>query len=130
MKFVREGSAPISGDSGLNDIRAAAERNVFGPAQTQGSLTQVNTSDAYIDHLLTYLDVSRLKPLKIVVNAGNGGAGAVIDKIESKLPFTFIKVHHEPDGNLPNGVPNPLLEENRAPTSEAILANHADMGIA
>ena len=130
MKFVREGSAPISGDSGLNDIRAAAERNTFGPAQSEGSLKQVDTAEAYIDHLLTYIDVSRLKPLKIVVNAGNGGAGAVIDRLESKLPFTFIKVHHEPDGNFPNGVPNPLLEENRAPTSEAICANHADMGIA
>ena len=77
-----------------------------------------------------YVDVAALKPLKIVVNAGNGGAGAVIDAIESRLPFSFVKVHHQPDGNFPNGVPNPLLEENRQPTIDAVLAEKADMGIA
>src|SRR5690606_5772974 len=69
--------------------------------------------DRYIAHLLGYIDVSALKPLKIVVNAGNGGAGHVIDALEGRLPFSFVKVHHEPDGHFPNGVPNPLLEENR-----------------
>lgn len=85
---------------------------------------------AYIEHLLSYVDRSRLKPLKIVVNAGNGGAGLIIDELESKLPFEFVKVHHEPDGTFPNGVPNPMLEQNRAPTIDAIRAHRADFGIA
>lgn len=130
MKLVRDNSKPISGDTGLTDIKALAEANEFAPAAARGKVSTVDTKPAYIEHLLTYLDVSALKPLKIVCNAGNGGAGPVIDLLEKHLPCEFIKVHHEADGNFPNGVPNPLLEENRAPTIEAIKANNADLGIA
>lgn len=130
MKLVRDNSKPISGDTGLNEIKALAEANDFGPGGIKGKVSSVDTKPAYIEHLLTYLDVSGLKPLKIVCNAGNGGAGPIIDLLEAHLPFEFIKVHHEADGNFPNGVPNPLLEENRAPTIEAIKANNADLGIA
>lgn len=130
MKLVKDNSKPISGDTGLTDIKALAEANGFGPVSGKGKVSSVDTKPAYIDHLLTYLDVSALKPLKIVCNAGNGGAGPIIDLLEAHLPFEFIKVHHEADGNFPNGVPNPLLEENRAPTIEAIKANNADLGIA
>jgi phosphomannomutase len=130
MKLVRDNSKPISGDTGLTDIKALAEANAFAPVERKGSVTAVDSKPAYIDHLLTYLDVAALKPLKIVCNAGNGGAGPIIDLLEKHLPFEFIKVHHEADGNFPNGVPNPLLEENRAPTIEAIKAHNADLGIA
>jgi phosphomannomutase len=130
MKLVRDNSKPISGDTGLTDIKALAEANAFAPVERKGSVTAVDTKPAYIEHLLTYLDVAALKPLKIVCNAGNGGAGPIIDLLEKHLPFEFIKVHHEADGNFPNGVPNPLLEENRAPTIEAIKAHNADLGIA
>jgi len=130
MKFVREGSRPISGDTGLFDIQAMAERNAFAGASRKGSLHALDTAPAYIEHLLSYVDVPSLPPLKIVVNAGNGGAGHVIDKLESLLPFEFIKLLHEPDGNFPNGVPNPLLEENRGATIAAVRAHGADMGIA
>ncbi len=131
MKFVRAGSEPISGDSGLLDIKALAEANDFGdPAAVRGDFKVLDTAQAYIDHLLGYVDVAALKPLKLVVNAGNGGAGGVIDRIESALPFEFIKLHHEPDGHFPNGVPNPLLEENRGVTIDAVKAHGADMGIA
>ena len=130
MKFVREGSKPISGDSGLFDIQKIAEQNQFAPVAKRGNYEALNTADAYVRHLLSYVDVKKLKPLKIVVNAGNGGAGQVIDRLEKHLPFQFIKVHHAPDGNFPNGVPNPLLEENRAPTIDAVRANKADLGIA
>jgi phosphomannomutase len=130
MKFVREGSKPISGDTGLLDIQALAERNDFAEPQARGKLQSLDTAEAYIQHLLDYIEVDKLKPLKVVTNAGNGGAGQVIDRIEEYLPIEFIKVHHEADGNFPNGVPNPLLEENRAPTIEAVKANNADMGIA
>jgi len=130
MKFVREASRPISGDSGLKEIQALAEANAFVAAAIEGSYETVSTLDPYIDHLLTYVDVNALRPLKIVCNAGNGGAGRVIDALEARLPFTFIKVHHEADGNFPNGVPNPLLVENRAATADAVRAESADMGIA
>lgn len=135
MKFVREGSRPISGDTGLFHIKRLAEQNDFPAVAKKGELHLLDTADAYIDHLLSYVDVSALKPLKLVVNAGNGGAGAVIDRLEAlaadkKLPFTFIKVHHEPDGNFPNGVPNPLLVENRAITIETVKEHKADLGIA
>ena len=80
--------------------------------------------------MLGCIEKSVLKPLKIVCNAGNGGAGPVIDLLEPHLPFEFIKVHHQPDGHFPNGVPNPLLVENRQPTIDAIKANQADIGIA
>ena len=112
MKFVREQSKPISGDNGLQEIRAFAERAQFPPPERVGVRRSVDTMQAYIAHLLSYVDVSKLKPLKIVVNAGNGGAGLIVDQLEPHLPFQFIKVHHEPDGHFPNGIPNPMLEEN------------------
>lgn len=130
MKLMREQSKPISGDTGLTDIRNLAEAGDFAESSKPGSVSEVNIKQAYIDHLLGYIEPGALKPLKIVCNAGNGGAGPVIDLLEQKLPVEFIKVHHEPDGNFPNGVPNPLLEENRGPTIDAIIANKADLGIA
>lgn len=135
MKFVRRGSQPISGDSGLLDIKQLAERNVFDEVKARGGYFPLNTADAYIEHLLSYIDPAALQPLSIVVNAGNGGAGAVIDRLEAlppaqRLPFSFVKIHHQADGNFPNGVPNPLLPENRAVTIDAVVSAGADMGIA
>ncbi len=130
MKFVREFSKPISGDNGLQDIRGFAERGEFPAPARPGVRRAVSIAHAYVAHLLSYIDVGKLKPLKIVVNAGNGGAGLVIDALEPHLPFEFVKLHHEPDGNFPNGIPNPMLEENRAPTAAAIRASGADFGIA
>ena len=130
MKFVRESSKPISGDNGLHDIRGFAERALFPKPARPGVRHRIDTMKAYIAHLLSYVDVEKLKPLKIVVNAGNGGAGLIIDQLEPHLPFQFIKVHHEPDGHFPNGIPNPMLEENRASTIAAIRAHRADLGIA
>ncbi len=133
MKFVREGSKPISGDTGLFDIQAKAEANKLKPLpeDQRGTSFTYDIAKSYPEHLLGYLDTAALKPLKLVVNAGNGGAGTVIDLLEPLLPqITFIKVHHEPDGNFPNGVPNPLLEENRASTAKAVIEHQADFGIA
>jgi len=130
MKLVREQSRPISGDTGLNDIRALAEAGEFPISERQGTLSHQDTRPAYIQHLLTYIDLSVLKPLKLVINAGNGGAGMVADALAEHLPFEFIRVHHQADGHFPNGVPNPLLEENRAPSIEAIKVHQADIGIA
>ncbi|MEE8058175.1 MAG: phosphomannomutase, partial [Pseudomonadales bacterium] len=135
MKFVREGSRPISGDTGLLDIKRLAEENSFAASAGKGQCFPLDTAGAYIEHLLCYIDLASLKPLKIVVNAGNGGAGVVIDRLQAlsadkKLPFEFITLHHEPDGNFPNGVPNPLLMENRSITIEAVKEHKADLGIA
>ena len=130
MKFVREGSRPISGDSGLPDIEALAEQGGGPPAARRGTRRQVDVHDAYIEHLLGYVDTGALQPLKLVVNAGNGGAGLVIDRLEPRLPFSFVKLQHEPDGTFPHGVPNPLLPEHRAATAEAVVQHGADFGIA
>lgn len=130
MKLVREGSKPISGDTGLNEVRTLAEKGEFKTADKKGSVTKVDSRPHYVDHLLDYVNVSNLKSLKIVVNAGNGGAGAAIDALEPHLPFEFIKVHHQPDGHFPNGIPNPLLPENRGSTIEAVKQHGADFGIA
>lgn len=130
MKFVREQSKPISGDTGLNEIRAKAEAGDFTDVARKGEVHRREMRPEYIKHLLSYVDASGLKPFKVLVNAGNGGVGAVIDALEPHLPITFVKMYHEPDGNFPNGIPNPLLIENQGVTSEAVRASGADLGIA
>ena len=130
MKFVREGSKPISGDSGLGDIKALAEQGVEPTGAAMGSYESVSTLDPYVAHLLSYVDASALQDLSVVCNAGNGGAGRVIDALEPHLPLRFTKVHHEADGHFPNGVPNPLLEENREATAGVVRTAGADLGIA
>jgi phosphomannomutase/phosphomannomutase/phosphoglucomutase len=130
MKFVREQSRPISGDTGLKDIQRIAEADQYTAPAKKGSRHELNIGEKYIQHLLSYLDLSKLKKLKVVVNAGNGGAGLIVDALEKYLPFEFIKLNHEPDGTFPNGVPNPMLEENRTSTIEAIKKHKADLGIA
>ena len=129
MKFVREDSRPISGDTGLFDIKKLAEQDQFTPAAERGQWYPLNTSEAYVQHLLSYVDTASLKPLKIVVDAGNGGAGRVVDLLEQHLPFEFIKLHHNADGNFPNGVPNPLLPENRVAATAAVRDHGADLGL-
>ena len=130
MKFVREQSKPISGDTGLKEIRAFAEQQDFPKAARIGARIPTNIDADYVQHLLSYVERDKLKPLKIVVNAGNGGAGLVVDQLEPHLPFDFVKIHHQPDGTFPNGIPNPMLVENRASTIAAIRASKADFGIA
>jgi len=139
MKLVRENSKPISGDTGLLDIKALAEQNEFTEVAKRGEISTYDISQAYTQHLLTYIDVKNFSlcktPLKLVVNAGNGTAGPALDVIEKtfaqlKVPVEFIKVYHDPDGNFPHGIPNPLLVENRSATRDAVIKHNADMGIA
>jgi len=130
MKFIKEESKPISADTGLQEIRALAEANTFTTPEKKGAVTTLDIRDDYIQHLLSYVNGDNLEPLKIVVNAGNGGAGPIVDLLESHLPFEFIKLHHEPDGNFPNGVPNPMVVENRQSTIDRIIETNADFGIA
>jgi phosphomannomutase len=137
MKLVREQSKPVSGDTGLNDIKLLAEANSFPTHLAHpGIVKSISIGADYTHHLLGYIDPQALKPLKIVVNAGNGAAGHVIDWLEAALrkamtqPIDFIKIHHEPDGHFPHGIPNPLLPENRDSTISAIKEHNADLGIA
>ncbi|MEA5669630.1 phosphomannomutase [Stenotrophomonas sp. MH1] len=130
MKLVREQARPISSDTGLFAISDAVAADDSAPQPPRAGQRAEHDKSAYIQHLLSYVDVSTLKPLKLVVNAGNGGAGAIVDLLAPHLPFEFVRICHEPDGNFPNGIPNPLLPENRAATANAVREHGADFGIA
>lgn len=130
FKFVRENAKPLSGDSGLQDIRLLAEKGEFLTPEKPGQMIPMDLSQAYVEHLLSYVDTSALPRLKIVTNPGNGVAGPVVDLLEQHLPFEFIRIQHEPDGTFPNGIPNPLLPEGRGATIDAIKEVQADLGIA
>ncbi|TCL36085.1 phosphomannomutase/phosphomannomutase/phosphoglucomutase [Anaerospora hongkongensis] len=132
LKLVKAGAKPISGDTGLRDIEEMAVTGSFSQKlpEEKGSVTSVSILDEYIRHLLSYLDASQLKPLKIVVNAGNGCAGPVIQALERYLPFELIKIYTDPDGTFPHGIPNPLLPENREATAAVVREIGADLGIA
>ena len=131
MKFVRQEARPISGDTGLRELqRLVADGNLPVAAAVSGKVEQMDIAEEYVKHILSYVDVSGLKPLKVVVNAGNGAAGPILDVMEKYLPFELIKVHNQPDGSFPNGVPNPLLPENREATARAVREHGADAGVA
>ena len=135
MKLVRENARPIGADSGLKDIQLLAESGNFNEVAQKGTTQKYNILPEFIEYLMTYINPSKIRPLKLVMNAGNGAAGHVVDAIEEKLkqlhvPIEFIKIHNEPNGHFPNGIPNPILVENRASTSNAVLEHQADMGIA
>ena len=130
MKLVREQAKPISGDSGLFAIRDLAADAEFTVANRHRQLLRRKSKSAYVHHLLGYIERAALQPLKIVVNAGNGGAGSIIDALEPHLPFQFVKIHHEPDGAFPHGIPNPLLPECREATARAVREHRADLGLA
>ena len=139
MKLVANGAKPISGDSGLKDIERRVldqitlkESGLSALPQTQktGQVQKNPDKTAYIEHILTYVDLAALKPLKLVMNAGNGSAAAVMQAIAQRLPFDCAFIHDTPDGHFPHGVPNPLLPENRAATTAAVIEHQADLGIA
>ena len=130
LKLVREQAKPIGAETGLKDIRLLAEQDDRYLSPSKGIINAKDISTAYIDCLLSFIDCDLLKPMKIVVNPGNGGAGMVIEQLSEYLPIDFIKVHFEADSSFPNGVPNPMIEENRISTSTAVIEHKADLGIA
>ena len=130
LKLVREQAKPISSDTGLKEIERIILDESFSPTRQPGRREDLDIHADYVEHLLGYVDRAALKPFKVVVNAGNGGAGRIIDRLAPHLPFEFVKVHHEPDGRFPNGIPNPLLPENRRATIDAVREARADAGIA
>ncbi len=136
MKFVGRDACPVSCNSGLLDVAETASspewysKSLPETPEHIGQHRKMPNKYRYVSHLLSYIDMENLKPLKLVVNSGNGCAGPVIDLLDQHLPFTFIKLNHEPDGSFPNGVPNPMLPENREETILAVQEHGADLGIA
>ncbi len=130
MKLVRQESRPLSGDFGLPQIEELVRNGEFPAVGVPAASRHFTCRDDYIDHLLSYIDLERLEPFKIVVNAGNGCAGPVLDLLEKRLPYSMIKLLNQPDGTFPEGIPNPLLPENRALTSRAVIKNRAAVGLA
>lgn len=136
MKIVQREARPVSGDSGLAEIARMAGDPQWVPSAVspspshEGVRTRVAGKQPYIDHLLATVDCRGMRPLKLVVNAGNGCAGPIVDLLAPHLPFEFVRLHHEPDGRFPNGVPNPLLPEKREVTARAVREQGADLGIA
>lgn len=134
MKLVRRDSRPISADTGLKEIGEMAIAANFVhqlvPGKAMGTVEKLDIMPDYIEHLLTYVDKSALKPMKIVANPGNGGAGPVLKELAKHLPFEFITLNETPDGSFPNGVPNPLLLPNREATAKVVREHKADLGIA
>lgn len=137
MKMVRAGSAPLDAASGLVRIKELAEANAFENRTTIGKLHNIakEARAAYVERICQFVDISALKPLKILVNAGHGTAGPTFDAISARLanlgaPLVFERLFHEPDGTFPQGIPNPLLPENRPATADAVRALGADFGVA
>lgn len=131
LKFVKKGSVPMGYASGLGEVEQMILNNDLGELATvKGKVENKDVMDAFIENLNQFYDANKMEPLKVVVNAGNGCVGPALDAIEDKLPIKMIKVFHEPDSSFPNGVPNPLLPENRQPTIDAIKKHNADLGVA
>ncbi|MGO2505151.1 MAG: phosphomannomutase CpsG [Psychrobacter alimentarius] len=135
LKLVKEQSKPISADDGLAEIQTLAESGQFTTAHQSGQLQVLTNKNAYINHVMSFIDTDKLKPLKLVINSGNGSAGPVVDLLIDKLvqagtPIEIVTLHHIPDGSFPNGIPNPMIEANRVATQQAVLTNKADLGIA
>lgn len=136
MKMVKAGSAPLDPATELSKVRELAETGSITAKSTLGSVKQATGArDAYVERVLSFVDVSALKPMKLLVNAGNGAAGPTFDAIWDALiakgaPLEVVRLHHTPDGTFPNGIPNPLLDENQPVTANAVIAEGAHLGIA
>ena len=134
LKLVQIGARPLPPETlgAIHDLAAGAE---LPPATTRGGLRTDDPRAAYVDRVLSFVDVAALRPMKILVNAGNGAAGPTFDAIADALaaagpPLDFVRMHHDPDPGFPNGIPNPLLEENQPATAQAVRAASADFGVA
>ncbi|MEJ2614459.1 MAG: phosphomannomutase/phosphoglucomutase, partial [Ignavibacteriaceae bacterium] len=131
MKFVKKDSVPVGYNSGLKEVEKMIINNeIPTAADNPGKVINKNVMEGYINHLKQFFKPEKIKPYKVVVNAGNGCAGLALDAIEKELPIKMIKIFNEPDSDFPNGVPNPLLPKNRKPTIDAVIKNNADLGVA
>jgi len=130
MKIVRRGALPVGGESGLLDIRARAEQEFAEPGE-RGNVEEHDLYPAFVDHVLSFVDVDAIRPLRVVIDAANGMAGAMLPPILERLPqIEAVRCYFEPDGTFPNHEPNPLLPENREFIIGKVREEHADLGIA
>lgn len=134
-KLIAAEARPISRASGLAEMERLVEADVFGNAPGGGSRTPVDVRGAYVDRVLSFADLTQIRPMKVLVNAGNGAAGPTFDAIADALkaagaPIEFVREHHTPDETFPNGIPNPLLPENQPKTANPVKAHGADIGVA
>jgi phosphomannomutase len=131
MKFVKKDSVPFGYDSGLNEVEKMIINNEIQlSGKSPAKITNENVMEGFINHLKRFYSREKIKNFNVVVNAGNGCAGLALDALEKELPIKMIKIFNEPDSNFPNGVPNPLLPQNRKPTFDAVIENNADLGVA
>ena len=136
MKIVKHGSQPLS-DQEFADIKHLAEQNNFIPSVHPRLLTDKrrHARKTYLEKIMGFVDLQSLKPLKIVINSGNGAAGPTIDALHQKIEengikTNFIYVNHDPDPTFPNGIPNPMLKENWSATADAVISEKAHFGVA
>ena len=129
MKLVRRGALPVGGESGLFDVRDRALED-SEPRGAEGTIEQYDIWPAYVDQVLSFVDVSTIKPLKVVIDAANGMAGTMLPPVLERLPIESVRCYFEPDGSFPNHEPNPLLPENREFIVRKTLEESADLGVA
>jgi phosphomannomutase len=127
MKLVREQSRPISGDSGLHEIKRRAHEGKW-ERNGAGKVEKLDAYEDFVAHLLALVNVSSFEPLKVLCDPGNGAAGPALDALLPKLPFEVEKFRWEADGSFPNGVPNPILEEARAPVENLLRQTGEEKG--
>ena len=137
MKIVKSGSRPLDDEIDFKVIKKLAEDQAWSENNHKGTRSDIATKARvkYVKQVVSFIEISKLKPLKIVINCGNGAAGPTFDAIvksllEKRAPLEVIRVHHEPDYTFPNGIPNPLLVENRPATANAVISEGADLGVA
>jgi len=130
MKIVRAGALPVGGDSGLLDVRDRATSGDTPQTGPAGTVTQYDIWPAYVDRVMSFVDLAAIRPLKVVVDAANGMAGAMLPPFLERLPIEAVRCYFDPDGSFPNHEPNPLLPENREFIVRKTLEEGADFGVA
>jgi phosphomannomutase len=130
VKLVREGALPLSGDAGIGDVKAEIEAGVSGPPAAGGWIEEVDIWEEFQAHVISFIDPANVKPMKVVVDGGNGMGGPMVGPILERLPLELEKMYFVPDGEFPDHEPNPLLEENRQMIIERVKSSGADLGIA
>ena len=130
FKIVGENAKPISSETGLQDIRRLAESDERLISEKKGNLEYRDLNQSYVKKIISFIDSDSLDKLKVVMNPGNGGAGVYAELISKNMPIEVIKLNFDPDSSFPNGIPNPMIKENRVSTSQAVIDNEADVGIA
>jgi phosphomannomutase len=130
IKFCLSGARPVGEDTGLRDIRGLVERNGAGPSVARGTIAARDLMDAYVDHVLSFVDVDAMRPLSVVADTANGMGGLVVPAVMERLPVTLVHLFPELDGTFPNHPADPIDPENQRDLKAAVLESHADVGLA